>query len=316
MKFGSVKFFKRLILAVVAALIVVPLVLVFVFAALWQGEKRRADGLAAQMLVAQPVLAAEGEIFPDAPVAVAVEPQEMASAVASAAGEVHGYQQMYPTLYAETPKASAPKSGVCYLTFDDGPSSNTQAVLDILDRYNIKATFFVTGEGSVANEDALRAAAKAGHTIGVHSYTHKYTEVYASVENYLADFERMYDRIVEVTGEAPTIFRFPGGSVNNFNISVYPDIIAEMTRRGFVYFDWNAAGSDAVAGGASAAAITGNVLRTAAGWQRTVVLLHDRDDNGTTVQALPGIIEGLEEQGYRFEPLTNKVAPVTYFSLE
>ena len=104
--------------------------------------------------------------------------------------------------------------------------------------------------------------------------------------------------------------------MNNYNLDVYDEIIAEMTRRGFVYFDWNAAGSDAVAGGIAPYTVTANVLQTSAGWQRAVVLLHDRNDNVATAAALPDIIEGLSDIGFTFEPLTNTVAPVTYFSLE
>ena len=313
MKFGSVAFFKRLIVSAVVALIVIPLVLAVVFGVLWQSEKRRADGLESRLLLAEPHAATTETLFPDAPEAVGVIPSQPQL---PEAGEFHAYQTLYPELYASPPAPNAPEEGVCYLTFDDGPSENTALVLDTLEQYNIKATFFVTGEASVKYEDQLRAAAAAGHTIGVHSYSHDYMDIYVSVENYLADFDKMYHRILDVTGQAPTIFRFPGGSVNTYNQDVYADIIAEMTRRGFVYFDWNAAGSDAVAGGIAPYTVTANVLQSAAGRERAVVLLHDRPDNVATAAALPDIIDGMSKIGFTFEPLTNAVAPVTYFNLE
>ena len=83
----------------------------------------------------------------------------------------------------------------------------------------------------------MKAVADAGHTVGVHSISHDYEKVYESVESYLADFNDTYNCIYEATGVKPRFFRFPGGSINNYNRFVYMQIIAEMTRRGFVYFD-------------------------------------------------------------------------------
>ena len=79
---------------------------------------------------------------------------------------------------------------IVYLTLDDGPSDNTQAVLDILDKYNAKATFFVTGE-MPEYKDMIKAAYDKGHTIGMHTYSHDYAKVYASVDAYFQDLDQI-----------------------------------------------------------------------------------------------------------------------------
>lgn len=306
MKFGSVKFFKVLIVATYLLLLLVPLALAIVFGMLYAREKTHTGSIEAayaQLTAEYNALGAAGagrEIPIDAPLGVA--------------GASFAYQELYPDLYVDRPAATAEDSQVCYLTFDDGPSaSSTAQILTTLEEYDIKATFFVTGEASEKNPEVLRAAVAAGHSVGVHSYSHDYAGIYASVEAYLEDFDRMFHTIEQLTGLRPSIFRFAGGSINVYNQTVYTEIIAEMTRRGFVFFDWNAAGSDAVIGGIGASEIANNVLQSAAGRERVLVLLHDRPDNGTTAAALPAIIQGLQAQGYHFSPLTNQVKPITYF---
>ena len=309
MKFASVKFFKRLIVAVYVLLIVIPLAAAVVLGVLYSKEKHRADSLAEATFadIAALLENQEGENNP---------PLVMEGSTLRSGGPSFSYQSLYPHLYANPPLLQSAESHVCYLTFDDGPSEVTMQILDVLAKEDVQATFFVTGENSVQSEKALRAAAEAGHSIGVHSYSHDYEAIYASVEDYLADFNEMYLRIRELTGKPPEIFRFPGGSINIYNQQVYTAIIAEMTRRGFVFYDWNTEASDAQRGAISAGQITSNVLGGAAGKDRLIVLMHDRADNANTAAALPGIIEGLREAGYRFAPLTNTVEPITYYYTE
>ena len=305
MKFGSVAFFKRLIVVVYLLLLLVPMALAIVLGVLFVREKNRADALEEATLTE--MAAFLNENYPAAGTA------EQENAPQQTGQPSFSYQAMYPHLYVQKPRLQVAEEGVCYLTFDDGPSEVTLRVLETLGEKDIKATFFVTGENSEKSEEALRAAAQAGHTIGVHSFSHDYDKIYQSVEEYLADFDKMYLRVLEVTGRAPEIFRFPGGSINVYNQKVYTEIIAEMTRRGFVFYDWNASASDAVKGGATQQQIVNNVLQSAAGKKRLVVLMHDREDNATTASALPAIIEGLEKQGFRFEPLSSAVEPITLF---
>ncbi|MEZ3455633.1 MAG: polysaccharide deacetylase [Oscillospiraceae bacterium] len=224
------------------------------------------------------------------------------------------YMKLYPELYAENPPEHFKEdSGTVYLTFDDGPSDRTSDILEILDRYGIKATFFVCGGEDEKSQQLMRDIVNAGHTIGIHSISHDYEKIYSSVESYLDDFNETYMCVYNATGVKPQIFRFPGGSINNYNRFTYMQIIAEMTRRGFVYYDWNVSGEDAVHG-ADWTSIYNNIMsgiksNTA---DRAIVLLHDSQSKENTVLVLEDIIDRLLEDGYKFDKLDNTVNPATF----
>ncbi len=310
MKFGSVKFFKRLIVLSVVLVLLVPVVLAVVFGVLYFNQKQLTDELYAlnnTLISAQDT--EQGAVF--------ASPQYVPAPTLSGAQDAPAasfeYQTLYPEMYAVRQPTELTQDKVCYLTFDDGPTAVTQEILDTLQEEGVKATFFVTGENAEQNPDILRAAADAGHSIGVHTYSHEYEEIYADVDSFLEDFHKMYTLIGDITGSFPTIFRFPGGSINVYNQSFYTEIVAEMTRRGFVFFDWNASAEDAVQGGLSAQTVENNVLSSASGRERAIVLMHDSRYSGTTADALPNIIEELSRQGYSFAPLTSQVQPIAFY---
>jgi len=195
-----------------------------------------------------------------------------------------------------------------YLTFDDGPSEeNTEAVLDILKANNIRATFFVIGENVRKHPEMARRIVEEGHTIGIHCNTHEYDKIYADVDSYLADFQEAWDAVYEVTGVEAQLFRFPGGSVNAHNELVYEEIIAEMTARGYVYFDWNASFEDAVKK-SSPEQLVRNAVDSTLGRKKVVMLAHDVIYN--TTLSLQEVIDSLPE--YRMEPLTADVKPIQF----
>ena len=132
------------------------------------------------------------------------------------------------------------------------------------------------------------------------SYTHLDVykrQIYTSVEDYLNDFKKVYDKVYEITGVKPEIFRFPGGSVNGYNGDIYQELIAEMMRRGFSYYDWNVSSADAT-GSISADTITKNCLSGIHAYRRSIVLMHDSAAKKTTAQALPGLLDTLIAEGY------------------
>ncbi len=195
-----------------------------------------------------------------------------------------------------------------YLTFDDGPSAqNTDAVLDILKERNIKATFFVIGESVKKHPETARRIVAEGHTIGIHCNNHDYNQLYASAENYLADFEAARQTVLEVTGVEAKLFRFPGGSVNAYNGTVREEIVEKMTEKGYVYFDWNASLEDAVKKSTPKKLIE-NATASTLGRKKVVMLAHDVVDN--TVLCLEELLEQLPE--YRMRPLTERIAPVQF----
>lgn len=223
------------------------------------------------------------------------------------------YTLLYPDLYAEAPAEFTEKEKTIYLTFDDGPSENTVDILNILDKYDIKATFFMCGGESERSKELMKMVADKGHTIGIHSASHEYEQVYESVESFLEDMNTTYDLIYEATGVKPQIMRFPGGSINNYNRLIYPQIIAEVTRRGFVYYDWNVSGEDATTH-ATWTSIYNNVLNgiNENTSERAIVLLHDSADKQLTVTTVEDIINALLAEGYSFEALDNTVKPITF----
>lgn len=200
-----------------------------------------------------------------------------------------------------------PTDKVCYLTFDDGPSDNTLKILDILAKYNnIKATFFVVGTAKLEYLPKIHAA---GHTVGLHSNTHRYDVIYANEVNYLTDLQAISQAVEQRIGVKSAIVRFPGGGSNTQGTKgIMTRLTQRMPELGYSYFDWNVDSCDASTASKNAAAIARNVLKQAENKKAICVLMHDTSAKGATVQALPTVIEGLINMGFKFEPLK----PETY----
>jgi len=164
---------------------------------------------------------------------------------------------------------------IVYLTFDDGPNAIvTPQILDTLKNYDIKATFFVIYGDSPEQIALYKRIVDEGHTLAVHTASHKYSNIYASVEAYLSDFEMISNHIENVTGVKPDIFRFPGGSINGYNANLYDQLIPEMLRRGYTYYDWNVSSGDATVPKLGATAISNNIINGCSPDVKNIVLLH------------------------------------------
>ncbi len=202
-----------------------------------------------------------------------------------------------------------------YLTFDDGPSSYTEDILDILDRYEVKATFFVVGKETDSAKEALREIVNRGHTLGMHSYSHKYSELYASVEAFSEDFVRLQDYLEEVTGVRSTVYRFPGGSSNTVSSLNMGEFADYLDSRDVTFFDWNISSGD---GGSVLCPVETLVKNATAGIAEnttSVILLHDSADKRTTVEALPIIIENiLAMEDTVILPITEDTVPVQHIT--
>jgi len=201
-----------------------------------------------------------------------------------------------------------------YLTFDDGPSPRTLEILDILKEHNIKATFFILSDDKETSKEIVKRIYDEGHAIGVHSASHAYEKIYKSVDHFLSDFEICFNYIKDIIGEAPNIFRFPGGSVNSYNKDICKDLVNEMTRRGFTYFDWNVSSDDAVKG-YTEESIYNNIINGCKNKSVSVVLMHDSAPKKATVAALKKAIPELIRQGYIFDRLDETAQP-TVFRIE
>ena len=222
------------------------------------------------------------------------------------------YADIYPDMMVNAPAESeyVRELGTVYLTFDDGPSDNTYSILSYLEQYNIKATFFVVPNRSDGCYAKLKAIADAGHSIGIHSASHVYKDIYASVEAFLDDFHEAWDIVYDATGIKTEIFRFPGGSVNDFNTETRDYIIQEMNRRGFRYFDWNVDSNDA--GGATWTEMYNSIPSDIANNYRSVVLMHDSNSTPNTVLVLGDVLHVLVNDGYKFDKINNNTRPVQF----
>ena len=198
-----------------------------------------------------------------------------------------------------------------YLTFDDGPSSNTPKILDILDSYNVKATFFVIN-GS--KNKYMKDIVSREHTIALHSYSHNYSKIYKSEKAYFEDLDKIHEVVYKQTGVDARIIRFPGGASNtvskNYSQGIMTRLTKEVTNRGFVYFDWNVTNGDATGEKSSVEKQLSYVSQYPKKSKTIVVLMHDTDAKDVTVESLPQIIEYYQSQGMNFGVLTQNTPPV------
>ncbi len=213
----------------------------------------------------------------------------------------------YPKLIAPERMVEPPKDGerICYLTFDDGPSENTEKVLDILKEYQVKATFFVIGEElSEERRPIVERIIQEGHAIGMHANIHVYEQLYASLDSFLKDYETLYETLKREYDIETALFRFPGGSVCTYLNKQGKYYIKEMQERGFSCFDWNVSGEDSV-GNPTVSSIQKNVFSKGLDCRRAYILLHDSVAADRTVDALPEIIEKFRDAGFHFSSLEN-----------
>lgn len=180
-----------------------------------------------------------------------------------------------------------------YLTFDDGPSANTDRILDILAQYGVKATFFVVGKNGYTEQ--YQRIVEEGHTLGMHSYSHRYSEIYASLDAYKEDLTKLHNFLYELTGEDCKIVRFPGGSSNTISKVDMQELIRYLNQEDMVYFDWNVSSGDASGENKNANQIVRNVLDQIDKYNNVVILFHDATGKSTTVDALSEIIEKILE---------------------
>ena len=222
------------------------------------------------------------------------------------------YAELHEELYVERSAITeyANDDNCIYLTFDDGPSPYTEELLEVLDMHGIKATFFLSPEDTEYDFRMMKLIAEKGHTIGIHTASHVFYEIYADVESYLDDFALAYELVYRATGQKCKFFRFPGGSVNSYNYRIKDQLVDEMSRRGFVFFDWNVDSRDAA--GASLEQIRANVFNQTPNVSPAFILMHDGIKNTTLI--LNDIINALEAdaRGYSFRVITEEVRPLQF----
>lgn len=296
-----VKRLKKLILGAVALAILIPLLACIVLSVRVFQLKKQVAALKEQI----PVETAEAEEEEDSGVYEMTKVEEAVRNTETDAEEAE---------LAKTDLAKDSERQV-YLTFDDGPSSNTDQILDILKEYDVKATFFVVGKTDERSVKAYQRIVDEGHTLAMHSYSHKYDEIYESKEAFAKDLNSLQEYLYETTGVWPRIYRFPGGSSNTVSKVDMQELIEYLTDIGITYFDWNVASGDAVSRTLPAETIVDNCLSGIEKQKESVILMHDASNKGTTVEALPRIIEAIQERGDTgILPITDETVPVQHIA--
>lgn len=209
-----------------------------------------------------------------------------------------------------------PDGKYVYLTFDDGPSARTDEILQILNQYGVKATFFVNGHTGPTMEARYKAIVNGGHALGIHTYTHNYNTVYGGIESFAHEVTSLHDYLYEVTGVDVRLFRFPGGTSNTKTDNIY-QYIQWINDNGYSYHDWNCSSGDASGKKPTADQIISNCMKQInAGYKNLVILMHDLGNKDTTVEALPRLIEILLEKGYEIRAIDERSTPVHHRELE
>ena len=202
-----------------------------------------------------------------------------------------------------------PGNKVVYLTFDDGPGPYTEKLLNILDKYGVKATFFVTGQ-RLGYKNMIGEAYRRGHTVALHTYSHQYS-IYSSEATYYADLKKIEDICIAQTGVKPTIVRFPGGTSNTISRNYCSKIMTTLSKslgyHGYLYCDWNVSSGDA-GGAKNKDEVANNVINGIKRNNVSIVLQHD--SVGFSVDAVEKIIVWGLANGYTFLPMTENTPMV------
>ena len=202
-----------------------------------------------------------------------------------------------------------------YLTFDDGPSENTVKLLNILKIKDVRATFFLVLDDT-EEEQVIKRMANDGHALGIHSASHVYGQIYADLYSFRRDVETVHDLLYEMTGQDVRLYRFPGGSSNRVATVDIDECLAYLRDEGYTYYDWNALSEDAEAEYTEPSILNANVLRYIRGNSGdSVVLLHDLDGHPESLEALPLLIDTLQQEGYWLLPIDQDTEPVQHRTL-
>lgn len=191
---------------------------------------------------------------------------------------------------------------IIYLTFDDGPSSIvTNDILNILKQQQVKATFFVVGNRIPGKEAILKRMYNEGHSIGLHTFSHKYEQIYASQDAFIDEMHKTSYEIKKVIGIQPRIIRFPYGSNSHLNNA----FLKKLHSNNFKVYDWNASISDGVYPDIAPETFVREAVATGNGIPYVVFLMHCNNINVNTYKALPQIIQHYKRLGYQFKTITN-----------
>lgn len=201
---------------------------------------------------------------------------------------------------------TAQKAKVIYLTFDDGPSSDASKLLDVLNEYDAKATFFMLGPNMERNPEIVKRMVKEDFGVGLHGVTHDAHQIYrskAAPVNEMTKAQRILD---EISGIQSDLVRLPYGSI--------PYLTEEMRfllgQKNFEIWDWNVDSQDwEVKDGSFVDQTIDSIMALEKAGRTPVVLMHDKPK---TIKQLPKLLKLLKQEGFEFKSLTNELTPLTF----
>lgn len=190
-----------------------------------------------------------------------------------------------------------------YLTFDDGPGSQTGKILDVLKKNHVKATFFVTGKEDASSKKMYQRIVKEGHTLAMHSYSHIQDVIYDSKEAFEKDLKQINRCLYEATGVHTKFYRFPGGSSTQNTSLPIQNFIDVLNKNHYLYLDWNVISPDINNANATKEQVVTGVMQGVDAYDTAVVLMYDVADKPMTVKALPSIIKQIKVKNYELLPV-------------
>ena len=191
-----------------------------------------------------------------------------------------------------------------FLTFDDGPSSVTNTILDTLKQQNVKATFFVLGSQVEKMPDVVKRIYDEGHYIANHGYSHVYENIYSSPQAVLDEYNMCNESVkkaIDVPEYNSHLFRFPGGLVGGEYADIKNQANELLKQNNIMHVDWNALNGDAETNNLSIEFELARLQETTQNKNSIVILMHDAPAKKVTAEALPQIISYLRNQGYEFK---------------
>ena len=202
-----------------------------------------------------------------------------------------------------------------YLTFDNVPSEHTSEILDVLQAYGVKATFFVNGNQDEEMLSVYQRIVDEGHTLGMNSYSNQYSVIYQSEDAFEQDYMTLKNFLKQTTGVDSLYYRFPGGSSNEISNVNMAEFVRVLNEKGITYFDWNVSAGDTSSDYTVDDVVT-NVTEGVKRYKTSVVLLHDGDDKSTTVEALEPLIQKLQQMKAEILPIDENTKVIQYIKAD
>ena len=229
--------------------------------------------------------------------------------------EIQKYDHVKTGIDSADNKAEKGDIHKVYLTFDSSPGENTDKILDVLQQYDVKATFFVSGDKSDEAKKVYKRIVDEGHTLGMHSYSNQYSTIYASIEDFEKDYDKISNYLKKVTGTQSLYYRFPGGSSNQISNVNMAEFVHVLNEKNISYYDWNVSAGDA-SGDYAVDDIVTNVTEGIANYKTSIVLLHDGEDKSTTAEAIGPLIEALQKMDAKILPIDENTKVIQYIKAD